>query len=74
MTAIVYGTWFCDDDCCCTEPYVDRVEPNHKAGFPWISRERLWSGEWRSERDDVEAAQDDSDLADAAWWFGARAE
>ncbi len=47
---IVAEIWWCGDDYCdCTEPMIVRITPNLKAGYPWIHREVLWSGEFLTE-------------------------
>jgi hypothetical protein len=39
--------WWCgDNDCDCTQPLIERITPNLDAGYPWINRETLWSGEF----------------------------
>ena len=44
-TRIVASMWYCGDDYCdCTQPVIERITPNHAAGYPWIRRETLWSG------------------------------
>jgi hypothetical protein len=38
--------WWCnDEECYCTQPVIERITPNEQAGYPWIRREVLWSGE-----------------------------
>ncbi len=60
-------TWHCGDEvCCCTQPVIERIKPNIKAGYPWIHRERIWEGVFRSERGFSEAAEDDAALKEAA--------
>lgn len=62
--------WFCgDDECDCTQPVVERLDPNPRApGF--ITRTRLWEGSFRSQADRAERAQQLRELRSAARRFG----
>jgi hypothetical protein len=63
--------WYCGDETCdCTQPVVERITPNLEAGFPWIRRERLWTGTFRSGADPEESAAQRAELAEAAAKFG----
>lgn len=47
---IVGEMWSCEDDYCdCHQPQIDRITPNREAGFPWIKRERLWTGTFKTD-------------------------
>ena len=41
--------WGCGDDCNCIEPRIDRIEPNHQMGFPFIRRTVLWVGTFHAD-------------------------
>lgn len=42
--------WFCGDlDCDCSQPMIEHIEPNLRAGYPWIKREHVWKGTYRAE-------------------------
>lgn len=50
---IIARMWHCLDEVCdCWQPLVERITPNRTAGFPWVIRERLWSGTLASEPDE----------------------
>ena len=43
---LVAEIWCCGDelDGLCYQPQIDRVEPNRRAGFPWVHRTEVWRG------------------------------
>lgn len=42
--------WWCGDEICdCTQPTIDYVTRNPKAGLPWVVRKQVWAGCWHSE-------------------------
>lgn len=46
---VVAYVWWCgDEQCDCTEPVIVRVTPNLEAGYPWVRREALWTGQFLS--------------------------
>jgi hypothetical protein len=46
----VASVWWCGDDYCdCTQPIVELVEPNFRAGYPWVKRERHWEGTFETD-------------------------
>jgi len=64
---IVAELWTCgDDDCDCYEPRIERITPNLDAGYPWIRRELLWSGDYHSHPTPDERAKLRHQLEDAA--------
>ena len=62
-TRLVARIWWCgDEECDCTQPVIERITPNLEAGYPWIRREALWSGEfltdtWEYDQEQREALQ-----------------
>lgn len=60
---LVAAIWYCGDDYCdCTQPVIERITPNHRAGYPWIRRDRVWEGRfltdtWGYTSEDLEAMQ-----------------
>jgi hypothetical protein len=47
---VVARLWWCGDgECDCTQPVIERVNPNLQAGYPWVHRENLWEGEFVTE-------------------------
>lgn len=41
--------WYCgDDECDCTVPAIERIQPNYRVGYPWVTRTRLWEGAFLS--------------------------
>lgn len=66
-TLLVAGMWSCEDeDCDCTQPQIDRITPNREAGYPWIRREAVWRGTFRSQADLDERLAQRAELAAAA--------
>jgi hypothetical protein len=64
--------WWCGDEHCnCTQPQIDRITPNHDAGYPWIKRERLWEGEFQSDASAEESLAQWRELIAAAEKYGA---
>lgn len=72
---VVASVWWCGDEYCdCTEPVIERISPNFRAGYPWIQREPLWTGKFltdtweysRVERDELQFAP----LREACHRFG----
>lgn len=58
--------WWCGDyHCDCTQPQIEIIRPNRKAGRPWIEREVIWSGTFRSWSSDEHPGDADRELADA---------
>lgn len=60
---IVAQLWWCgDEECDCTQPMIERITPNRRAGYPWILRDTLWEGEfitdtWEYGREEREERQ-----------------
>jgi hypothetical protein len=50
---------------------VEKVNPDTKHGFPWVLRETLWEGPFRSERGIPETESDNLALWEEAERFGA---
>lgn len=47
--------WWCGDyNCDCSQPVIDRVTPNRQAGYPWIHREKVWQGSFRTGGEDMD--------------------
>lgn len=47
---VVAELWRCGDDVCdCSQPKVYRQGPNRRAGYPWVTRELLWAGTFRTD-------------------------
>jgi hypothetical protein len=72
-TRIVASMWWCgDDDCDCTKPVIERITPNHVAGYPWIHRETLWEGTFRTDSGlyPEERQQQYAELRDACHQYG----
>jgi hypothetical protein len=45
QSSVHAGVWWCSDEHCdCVQPVIERITPNHRAGYPWVHRERLWEG------------------------------
>ena len=56
--------WYCEDEeCDCHQPQIDRVMPNHEAGYPFIQRQRLFSGTFYSRPSGTEMAELKEQLA-----------
>ena len=69
-TWVVASVWYCGDEYCnCTQPQIEIVRPNLKASYPWIQRERIWEGTFRT---DGEGSQDEwrCELEPAAAEYG----
>jgi hypothetical protein len=50
--------WWCGDDYCdCTQPVIERITPNHQAGYPWVHRERVWEGEFLTSTEQYSAEE-----------------
>lgn len=48
-TKLVARLWWCGDEVCdCYQPMIERMRPNLAAGYPWITRERVWEGTFDS--------------------------
>lgn len=45
---LVGEIWTCGDICECSQPQIVLVRPNHRAGFPWLKRDRAWKGRFAS--------------------------
>jgi hypothetical protein len=73
-TRIVASFWYCGDDYCdCTKPVIERITPNHQAGYPWIRREELWEGTFLTDtwqREPEEREQQRAELREACHRFG----
>lgn len=69
---VVAEMWDCGDDYCdCTQPRIYRESPNLEAGYPWVNRDLLWEGTFRTDGEGW-GNQDDRDaLVVAAEQFGA---
>lgn len=62
--------WWCGDDVCdCTEPLIDVITPNEKAGYPWIERTTIWRGTFRS-RDSERGGDPQEELIAACDRYG----
>lgn len=58
--------WYCGDEICdCTQPVIEKIEPNLKVGFPWVMRTRLWEGTFYSQPSFDERRQQDAELEEA---------
>lgn len=61
--------WWCGDEHCdCSEPHIDHVTPNRKAGYPWINRKNLWAGTFETDGEGRESQA--VELKQAADRFG----
>lgn len=64
---IVARIWECGDPYCeCSQPLVELIEPNMNAGYPWITRKRLWEGTFVTSPNSEEAAKVANELEQAA--------
>ncbi len=70
-TRVIAYMWYCGDDCNCSEPIVERVTPNLEVGYPWVRRENLWSGDFRSDASLEESEKQKQELKEAAVRFEA---
>lgn len=53
-TKLEARVWWCGDELCdCRQAEIDRITPNHRAGYPWIHREPVWRGTFYSDGEGV---------------------
>lgn len=69
------SVWWCGDETCdCTQPKIERLTPNHRAGYPWICREEVWSGKFLTATGDYSAEEREAlqfaAFREACRWYG----
>lgn len=65
-TYLVGYIWWCgDEQCDCTQPVIERVSPNLRAGRLWIHRESVWQGSFHSQVEPAESVQQRRELWEA---------
>jgi len=68
---LIAHVWWCGDDMCdCQQPLIERIDPNGRAGFPWIRRTKLWEGEFTSGAEPGTSERLERELKEAAARYG----
>jgi hypothetical protein len=41
--------WTYNDDCYCYQPMIEKITPNFKAGYPFVNRDVVWRGTFKTD-------------------------